>query len=108
MVAMDLIDRARAGDGQAFQEITAPHRRELQVHCYRMLGTFQDAEEALQESLLAAWKGLDGFEGRASSKRYRDGRPAVLRRPDSAHQQLLQRYLKAWEGHDVEGFVALL
>ena len=62
----DLIPRARAGDGDAFRELTEPHRRELQVHCYRMLGSFQDAEDALQEALLAAWQGLAGFDGRAS------------------------------------------
>jgi RNA polymerase sigma-70 factor (TIGR02960 family) len=62
----DLVTRARAGDGDAFRELTEPHRRELQVHCYRMLGSFQDAEDALQDTLLAAWQGLGGFEGRAS------------------------------------------
>jgi RNA polymerase sigma-70 factor (ECF subfamily) len=65
-VTADLISRARAGDGDAFRELTEPHRRELQVHCYRMLGSFQDAEDALQDTLLAAWRGLGGFEGRAS------------------------------------------
>jgi RNA polymerase sigma-70 factor (TIGR02960 family) len=65
-VTADLISRARAGDGDAFRELTEPHRRELQVHCYRMLGSFQDAEDALQDTLLAAWQGLGGFEGRAS------------------------------------------
>lgn len=62
----DLISRARAGDGEAFRALTEPHRRELQVHCYRMLGSFQDAEDALQDTLVAAWQGLGGFEGRAS------------------------------------------
>jgi RNA polymerase sigma-70 factor (TIGR02960 family) len=62
----DLISRAQAGDGDAFRELTEPHHRELQVHCYRMLGSFQDAEDALQDTLLAAWQGLTGFEGRAS------------------------------------------
>lgn len=62
----DLISRARAGDDDAFRELTAPHVRELQVHCYRMLGSFQDAEDALQDTLLTAWQGLSGFEGRAS------------------------------------------
>ena len=66
LVAADLIARARAGDGEAFRELTEPYRRELQVHCYRMLGSFQDAEDALQDTLLAAWQGLGGFEGRAS------------------------------------------
>ena len=63
---VELIERARVGDGDAFDELTAPYRRELQVHCYRMLGSFQDAEDVLQETLLAAWQGLGGFEGRAS------------------------------------------
>src|SRR5262249_32476565 len=58
--------QARSGDSEAFAELVAPHRRELQVHCYRMLGSTQDAEDALQETLLAAWRGLGGFEGQAS------------------------------------------
>ncbi len=62
----DLISRARAGDGDAFRALTEPHRSKLQLHCYRMLGSFQDAEDALQETLLAAWQGLEGFDGRAS------------------------------------------
>jgi RNA polymerase sigma-70 factor (TIGR02960 family) len=62
----ELIARARAGDGDAFRALTEPYRRELQVHCYRMLGSLQDAEDALQDTLLAAWQGLGGFEGRAS------------------------------------------
>ena len=66
VVTADLIARARAGDGDAFRELTEPYRRELQVHCYRMLGSFQDAEDALQDALLDAWQGLAGFEGRAS------------------------------------------
>jgi RNA polymerase sigma-70 factor (TIGR02960 family) len=66
VVTADLISRARAGDGDAFQALTKPYRRELQVHCYRMLGSFQDAEDALQDTLLAAWQGLERFEGRAS------------------------------------------
>ena len=62
----ELIDRARAGDGEAFGQLTALHRRELLVHCYRILGSLQDAEDALQDTLLAAWQGLAAFEGRAS------------------------------------------
>jgi len=65
-VTTDLITRARAGDGEAFRELTEPYRRELQVYCYRMLGSLQDAEDALQDTLLGAWQGLKGFEGRAS------------------------------------------
>ena len=60
------MSRARAGDGDAFRVLTEPYRRALQVHCYRMLGSLQDAEDALQDTLLAAWQGLGGFEGRAS------------------------------------------
>jgi len=70
VVTADLISRARAGDGDAFREVIEPYRRELQVHCYRMLGSFQDAEDALQDALLAAWQGLGGFEGRASIRRW--------------------------------------
>ena len=50
----------------AFRAETEPLRRELEVHCYRMLGSVQDAEDLVQETFLAAWRGLDGFEGRAS------------------------------------------
>jgi RNA polymerase sigma-70 factor (TIGR02960 family) len=66
LAADDLISRARAGDDDAFRELTEPHRRELQAHCYRMLGSLQDAEDAVQDTLLAAWQGLGGFEERAS------------------------------------------
>ncbi|HEX4791367.1 MAG TPA: RNA polymerase subunit sigma-70 [Actinospica sp.] len=62
----DLMARAQAGDGEAFRALTEPYRRELQVHCYRMLGSIHDAQDALQESLLSAWQGLAGFEQRAS------------------------------------------
>jgi RNA polymerase sigma-70 factor (ECF subfamily) len=58
--------RARDGDGDAFRQLIEPYRWELQVHCYRMLGSLQDAEDALQNTLLAAWQGLQQFEGRAS------------------------------------------
>jgi RNA polymerase sigma-70 factor (TIGR02960 family) len=65
-VTADLIDRARGGDGDAFRELIAPYEGELRLHCYQMLGSLHDAEDALQEVLLAAWQGLTGFEGRAS------------------------------------------
>ena len=58
--------RARAGSEQAFRELTEPYRSELQLHCYRILGSVQDAEDLLQETLLAAWRGLERFEERAS------------------------------------------
>lgn len=66
MARTDLMSRAQGGDGEAFRALTEPHRRELQVHCYRMLGSFQDAEDALQDTMLAAWRGLEQFDGRAS------------------------------------------
>jgi RNA polymerase sigma-70 factor (TIGR02960 family) len=66
MSGEEMLDRARAGDGQAFREVIEPYWSELQVHCYRILGSVQDAEDLLQETLLAAWRGLSGFEGRAS------------------------------------------
>ena len=65
-MSTDLITRAQAGDEEAFRELIGPYRSELQVHCYRILGSVQDAEDALQEALLSAWQGLGGFEGRAS------------------------------------------
>ena len=66
VVEQATLQRARAGDQHAFRELTDPYRRELQVHCYRMLGSLTDAEDMLQETLLAAWRGLAGFTGRAS------------------------------------------
>ena len=65
-VTVTLLARAQAGDGDAFAQLVDPYRRELQVHCYRFLGSAQDAEDALQDTLLSAWQGLAGFEGRAS------------------------------------------
>jgi RNA polymerase sigma-70 factor (TIGR02960 family) len=66
LVAHRTLDLARAGDEHAFRALTDPYRRELQVHCYRMLGSLTAAEDILQETLLAAWRGLTGFEERAS------------------------------------------
>ena len=96
----DLITRARAGDSEAFRELTGPYRRELQVHCYRMLGSFQDAEDALQETLLAAWQGLGGFEGRASLRTwlYRIATNRCLNMRRSASR----RPAKEWDVPNVE------
>jgi RNA polymerase sigma-70 factor (ECF subfamily) len=61
-----MLARARSGDGAAFGELVEPYRRELQLHCYRILGSVQDAEDMLQETLVAAWRGLDRLQERAS------------------------------------------
>jgi RNA polymerase sigma-70 factor (TIGR02960 family) len=96
----DLIGRARAGDGDAFRALTEPHRRELQVHCYRMLGSFHDAEDVLQDTLLAAWQGLEGFEGRASIRTwlYRIATNRCL----NARRSARRRQAKEWDIPGVE------
>jgi RNA polymerase sigma-70 factor (TIGR02960 family) len=100
MVTADLLERARAGDGDAFRELTEPHRRELQVHCYRMLGSLQDAEDAFQDSLLAAWQGIGSFEGRASLRTwlYRIATNHCL----NARRSVSRRPAKAWDVPAVE------
>ena len=60
------LSSARAGDESAFRELVEPYRRELHVHCYRLLGSLQDAEDVVQETLIAAWRGLSSFQERAS------------------------------------------
>ena len=86
-----VLARARAGDEDAFRELSDPYRRELQVHIYRIVGSVHDAEDLLQETLLAAWRGLEGFEGRASvrawlyriaTNRALDALRATRRRPE--------------------------
>jgi RNA polymerase sigma-70 factor (TIGR02960 family) len=62
-VSEQLLARARSGDGAAFGELVEPYRRQLQLHCYRILGSVQDAEDMLQETLVAAWRGLDQLQG---------------------------------------------
>src|SRR5262245_3056646 len=96
----DLITRARAGDGEAFRELTEPVRRELQVHCYRMLGSLQDAEDVVQDTLLAAWQGLRGFEGRASLRTwlYRIATNRCL----NALRSAKRRPAKKWDIPNVE------
>jgi RNA polymerase sigma-70 factor (TIGR02960 family) len=95
LVTADLITRARAGDGEAFRALTEPHRRELQVHCYRMLGSLQDAEDVLQDTLLAAWQGFGGFEGRSSIRTwlYRIATNRCL----NARRSASRRPAKAWD-----------
>src|SRR5215216_6965848 len=61
-----LLAAARRGDEDAYRRLVEPHRRELHAHCYRMLGSVHDAEDALQDTLLRAWRGLSRFEGRSS------------------------------------------
>ena len=89
------LDRARAGDEDAFRELTDPYQRELQLHVYRIVGSAQDAEDLLQETLLAAWRGLERFEGRASvrawlyriaTNRSLDALRASRRRPEDLQQ----------------------
>ena len=95
MVTSDLIVSARAGDGEAFQELIEPYRRELYVHCYRMLGSLQDAEDVLQETLVAAWRGLGGFEQRASIRTwlYRIATNQCL----NARRSVSRRPAKEWD-----------
>jgi RNA polymerase sigma-70 factor, ECF subfamily len=64
----ELLDAAREGDEDAYRALVEPHRAELHAHCYRMLGSVHDAEDALQEALLRAWRGLPAFEGRSSTR----------------------------------------
>jgi RNA polymerase sigma-70 factor (ECF subfamily) len=90
-VTEQTLARARAGDEDAFRELTDPYRRELELHVYRIVGSAQDAEDLLQETLLAAWRGLEGFEERASvrawlyriaTNRSLDALRASTRRPE--------------------------
>src|SRR5262249_59675018 len=99
-MTMELLTRAQAGDSDAFAQLVAPHRRELHVHCYRILGSAYDAEDALQETLLAAWQGLRGFEERASLRTwlYRIATNRCL----NARRSASRRPAKEW---DVPGVV---
>jgi RNA polymerase sigma-70 factor (TIGR02960 family) len=96
----DLLSRAQAGDSDAFRALTEPYRRELQLHCYRMLGSLQDAEDALQDTMLAAWRGLGEFEGRASIRAwlYRIATTRCL----NARRAASRRPPKEWDVPNVE------
>jgi RNA polymerase sigma-70 factor (TIGR02960 family) len=100
MERSDLTSRARAGNGDAFRALTDPYRRELQVHCYRMLGSLQDAEDALQDTLLAAWQRFDSFEERASLRTwlYRIATNKCL----DARRSASRRPAKEWDVPNVE------
>ena len=87
MVPETTVERARSGDDRAFGELTEPYRGELQLHCYRILGSVQDAEDVLQETLLAAWRGLGQYE------RERD---------------VATRFATAFAADDIDSVVALL
>ena len=66
LLERDLLDAARTGDEHAFRRLVAPHHADLHAHCYRMLGSVHDAEDALQDALLRAWRGLRALDGRAT------------------------------------------
>jgi RNA polymerase sigma-70 factor (TIGR02960 family) len=100
MDTADLTMRARAGDGEAFRALVEPHRRELQVHCYRMLGSLQDAEDALQDTLLSAWQAFGGFEGRASLRTWLY--TIATNRCLNARRATSRRPAKEWNIPDVE------
>src|SRR3954467_8834636 len=100
VVLGELVSRARAGDGDAFRQLVDPYRRELQVHCYRMLGSLQDAEDVIQETLLAAWQGFQGFEGRASLRTWLYRIPTT--RCLNARRAISRRPAKEWDVPQVE------
>jgi RNA polymerase sigma-70 factor (TIGR02960 family) len=87
----ELLEAARRGDGAAFGRLVAPYRAELHAYCYRMLGSVQDAEDALQDALLGAWRGLAGFQGRSSLRAwlYRICTNACLRLAERRPRRLL-------------------
>jgi RNA polymerase sigma-70 factor (ECF subfamily) len=99
----ELLKAARAGDRDAFGRVVEPFRRELHAHCYRMLGSYADAEDALQEALLRAWRGLPRFEGRSSLRSwlYRIATNACLRAIERSPKRVLPiDYAPAADPHD--------
>src|SRR5215211_8509731 len=91
------LESARTGDPGAFEHLIEPHRRELLVHCYRILGSFEDAEDMLQETLVRVWKRLDSFEGRSSLRAwlYKVATNAALDALDSRRVRGLPKELYA-------------
>jgi RNA polymerase sigma-70 factor, ECF subfamily len=99
----ELLKAARDGDRDAFGRLVEPFRRELQAHCYRMLGSYADAEDALQETLLRAWRALAGFEERSSLRSwlYRIATNACLRAIERRPKRVLPiDYAPAADPHD--------
>ena len=94
----ELLEAARRGDDDAFGRLAGPYRGELHAHCYRMLGSAADADDALQETLLRAWQRLPDRSQQATLRSLGDG----------ALRQVVQRYVTAWERNDVDAVVALL
>jgi RNA polymerase sigma-70 factor (ECF subfamily) len=103
MTERQLLDAARAGDENAFARLVEPHRRALHAHCYRMLASVHDAEDALQETLLRAWRGLASFEGRSSLRSwlYAIATNACLRAIERRPKRVLPiDYAPAADPHD--------
>jgi len=90
-----LLERAQTGDGDAFRALSEPYRRELLVHCYRMLGSLQDAEDTLQETLLAAWLAMPGFQARSSIRTWLY--TIATNRALNARRATRSRPAKAWD-----------
>lgn len=105
----ELVAAAQRGEADAFERLAAVYRGPLHAHCYRMLGSLQDAEDALQETLLAAWRGMGGFEGRSSLRSwlYRIATNACLRLAERRPRRLLSSDRgPAWsEVHDLGDFM---
>jgi RNA polymerase sigma-70 factor (ECF subfamily) len=98
-----LLEAARRGDEAAYGRLVGPYRTELHAHCYRMLGSVQDAEDALQEALLRAWRGLPGFEGRSSLRSwlYKIATNACLKAIERRPKRVLPiDYAPAADPHD--------